>query len=67
MKKHSVTPKEVAMVGDRIYTDMELANRLGCDFFLVLSGETSAQEAARLKKKPAVVAENAGKIIPQSR
>jgi HAD superfamily hydrolase (TIGR01450 family) len=66
MKRHSVTPKEVAMVGDRIYTDMELANRLGCDFFLVLSGETSAQEAARLKKKPAVVAENVGKIIPQS-
>jgi len=64
MKKHRVTAKNVAMVGDRIYTDMELANRLGCDFFLVLSGETSAQQAARLKKKPAVVAENVGKIIP---
>jgi HAD superfamily hydrolase (TIGR01450 family) len=64
MKKHRVTAKNVAMVGDRIYTDMELANRLGCDFFLVLSGETSAQQASRLKKKPAVVAENVGKIIP---
>ncbi|MFW6124400.1 MAG: HAD-IIA family hydrolase [Acidobacteriota bacterium] len=67
MKKHQVTSNEVGMVGDRIYTDMELANRLECDFFLVLSGETSAREAARLKKKPAVVAENVGKIIPQSR
>jgi len=64
MKKHQATNREVVMVGDRIYTDMELANRLKCDFFLVLSGETSAEEAARLKKKPAVVAENIGKILP---
>ena len=64
MKKHKVASREVVMVGDRIYTDMELANRLNCDFFLVLSGETSAEEAACLKKKPAVVAENVGKILP---
>jgi len=64
MKKHQAASREVVMVGDRIYTDMELANRLKCDFFLVLSGETSAEEAARLKKKPAVVAENIGKILP---
>jgi HAD superfamily hydrolase (TIGR01450 family) len=64
MKRHQATNSEVVMVGDRIYTDMELANRLKCDFFLVLSGETSAEEAARLKKKPAVVAENIGKILP---
>jgi len=63
MKKHRVTHKEVVMVGDRIYTDMELALRLKCDFFLVLSGETTAEEAAQLKKRPTVVAENVGKII----
>jgi len=64
MKKHQVNHREVVMVGDRIYTDMELAERLGCDFFLVLSGETTEKEAAQLKRKPAVVAENVGKIIP---
>ncbi len=63
MDKHRAAPKEVVMVGDRIYTDMELASRLGCDFFLVLSGETTAEQASQLKKKPAVVAENIGKIL----
>ncbi|MBD3414469.1 MAG: HAD-IIA family hydrolase [Candidatus Aminicenantes bacterium] len=66
MKKHHASPREVAMIGDRIYTDMELSNRLNCDFFLVLSGETSPQEAARLPKKPALVAENIGQIIPSA-
>ncbi|MBS3818910.1 HAD-IIA family hydrolase [bacterium] len=62
IQKYGVTPQEIAMIGDRIYTDMELANRLKSDFFLVLSGETSAEEAARLKKKPALIAKNIGEI-----
>jgi len=63
MTKHHANSKEVAMIGDRIYTDMELANRLECDFILVLSGETTAEEASRLRKKPKRVVENVGKIL----
>lgn len=62
IKKHRVTNSEIAMIGDRIYTDMELANRLKCDFFLVLSGETSAEDAERLIKKPVLIAENIEEI-----
>lgn len=60
---HAISPAEVVMIGDRIYTDMELANRLGCDFILVLSGETTASDLGDLDKKPALVAENLGDIL----
>ena len=32
-------PKKCAMVGDRLYTDIAMANRAGCVGILVLSGE----------------------------
>ncbi|MGX2971454.1 HAD hydrolase-like protein [Helicobacter sp. T3_23-1059] len=35
------SPQEIAVIGDRIYTDKELADNMGCDFVLTLTGETS--------------------------
>lgn len=32
---------EIAVVGDRLYTDKKLADNIGCDFICVLSGETT--------------------------
>ena len=52
------------MIGDRIYTDMELANRTGCDFILVLSGETQPKDVAGLDRMPALVVNTLGDIIP---
>jgi len=37
-------PEECAMVGDRLYTDMEMANRAGCVSVLVLSGEATLED-----------------------
>ncbi|MBP7950520.1 MAG: HAD-IIA family hydrolase [Verrucomicrobiales bacterium] len=39
-------PDEMAMVGDRLYTDIEMARRAGALGVLVLSGEATAAEAA---------------------
>lgn len=61
--KHKVSPKEVAIIGDRIYTDMELANRIGCDFICVLSGETRREQIEELDKPPALVVKNIGNIL----
>lgn len=36
---------EMLLVGDRLYTDMECAERAGVDSILVLTGETSQEEA----------------------
>lgn len=43
MHKHSLAPEEVAMVGDRIYTDMAMARNAGAVGILVLSGETTPE------------------------
>ena len=38
------SPEECAMVGDRLYTDMEMASRAGCVSVLVLSGEATLED-----------------------
>lgn len=45
--RHELRPGDVAMVGDRLYTDMAMARRTGVLGVLVLTGETTAEEAAR--------------------
>ncbi len=63
LKKHSVSPEEIIMIGDRIYTDMELANRLNCDFILVLSGETQTSNLHKLKKQPTLTVKSLGHLL----
>lgn len=41
MHLHGLRPEEVAMVGDRLYTDMAMARNAGATGILVLSGETT--------------------------
>jgi len=62
LTKHQATPLEVVMIGDRIYTDMELAYRLGCDSILVLSGEARPEDLKGLSQQPTLVAESIGHI-----
>jgi len=51
LTRNQLAPDELAVVGDRLYTDMELARRAGAMGILVLSGETT-QEQARAAKMP---------------
>jgi len=45
LRRHDLEPAQVAMVGDRIYTDMLMARRAGALGVLVLSGEATAEDA----------------------
>ena len=45
-----LNPKKCAMVGDRLYTDIAMANRAGCVGILVLSGEATREDVAKLEK-----------------
>jgi NagD protein len=45
LERHQLAPEELAMVGDRLYTDMAMARRTGVLGVLVLTGETPAGEA----------------------
>ena len=48
MDKYGLKPEEVAMVGDRIYTDTATAHNAGAFGVLVLSGETTLETAERV-------------------
>jgi HAD superfamily hydrolase (TIGR01450 family) len=64
-KRHKVGPEDVVMIGDRIYTDMELARRVPCDFILVLSGEAKRSDLKNVSFAPALVVNTIGEIIPR--
>ena len=44
IEKHGLQPDEIAMVGDRLYTDMEMARHAGIVGVLVLSGEATLND-----------------------
>ncbi|PWU21132.1 MAG: hydrolase [Verrucomicrobia bacterium] len=56
LRKHSLKPEQLAMVGDRLYTDMLMARNAGAVAVLVLTGETTAAEAAAHSPAPDFVA-----------
>jgi NagD protein len=55
LQRHSLAPQNLAMVGDRLYTDMEMARRAGAVGVLVLTGEATAAQAEKHDPKPDVV------------
>ena len=55
LDRHGLAPDELAMVGDRLYTDMAMARRAGVVGVLVLTGEATAEEARRCPTPPDLV------------
>ncbi len=55
LQRHGLAPHELAMVGDRLYTDMVMAQRAGVTGVLVLTGEATAEDAAQWPTLPTVV------------
>ena len=45
LDRHGLEPEEIAMIGDRIYTDTAMAHNAGAFGVLVLSGETTLETA----------------------
>ena len=43
-----LNPEKCAMVGDRLYTDIAMASKAGCVGILVLSGEATREDVAKL-------------------
>ena len=56
-------PEEIAVVGDRLYTDKAIADNAGVDFVCVLSGETTTADLKAYRgTSPAAVVETFDKI-----
>lgn len=64
LRKRDLRPEQVAMVGDRLYTDMAMARSAGTLGVLVLTGEATRQQAdaADAEAKPDLIVENVLKL-----
>jgi HAD superfamily hydrolase (TIGR01450 family) len=62
LERHHLETKELAMVGDRLYTDMVMARRTGCLGVLVLTGETTRVEAVNANPAPDLVVEDLAEL-----
>ena len=51
--RQKLVPNQLAMVGDRLYTDIEMAHKAGALGVLVLSGEATAADVAALSHEQA--------------
>ncbi len=63
-KKYNLPPKKIAMVGDRLYTDVAFGKNCGFVSILVLSGETTPDMLAKSKVKPDYALDKVKDIIP---
>jgi NagD protein len=55
LHRHALAPEQLAMVGDRLYTDIAMARKAGALGVLVLTGETTKAAAARHSPPPDLV------------
>ena len=60
LQRYGLQPDQIAMVGDRIYTDIEMAHNAGAMGVLVLSGETTLEVADRAPRQPELIVEHIG-------
>lgn len=60
LHRYGLQPNQIAMVGDRIYTDIEMAHNANAMGVLVLSGETTLEVADAAEKQPHIICDNIG-------
>ncbi len=58
LHRYGLRPAQLAMIGDRLYTDMAMARASGALGVLVLTGETTAAEAAAVRPEPDLVVDS---------
>ncbi|MDB5296898.1 MAG: haloacid dehalogenase superfamily enzyme subfamily [Phycisphaerales bacterium] len=62
MRRHGLRPEEVAVVGDRLYTDIAMARAAGVVGVLVLTGEATRDQAASASIRPDLIVEDVGEL-----
>ena len=70
MQRYGLRADEIAMVGDRIYTDVQMAFNAGAFGVLVHSGETTLDIVAEAPRKPDLTADSIavlGDLLAQAR
>lgn len=55
LERHQLRPPQIAMIGDRLYTDIVMAHRAGAFGVLVLTGEATERDAEQADPRPDLV------------
>lgn len=63
LKKTGCKENELAVVGDRLYTDIAVADGTTVTSILVLSGESTLEDAAASEHKPDLIVESIGRLL----
>jgi HAD superfamily hydrolase (TIGR01450 family) len=62
LDKHKLQKSEMVIIGDRLYTDMEMARAAGITGVLVLTGESTREEVSRAHHKPDFACKDLGEF-----
>jgi HAD superfamily hydrolase (TIGR01450 family) len=62
MRRHDLSPEQIGVVGDRLYTDIAMARTAGAMGILVLTGETTLEQARVAGPPPDVVVSDVGEL-----
>ena len=63
LKMTGCREEELAVVGDRLYTDIAVADNTAVTSILVLSGESSLEDAKASAHRPDLIVENIGSLL----
>lgn len=63
LAERDLDPEDVAIVGDRLETEIRMADRLGCDSVCVLTGSADRAEIEASEVQPTMIAENVGDLL----
>ena len=63
IKETGCKPEEIAIVGDRLYTDIAVADGSKVTSILVLSGESSREDVEKSDIKPDYIVKDLSEII----
>jgi ribonucleotide monophosphatase NagD (HAD superfamily) len=66
VEEWGLQPEQCAMVGDRLYTDLEMAERAGVHGILVLSGEASVADLDVAEQNPSLVVGSVAELLSQA-
>lgn len=62
LRRHGLTTDQLGVVGDRLYTDMLMARSAGAMGILVLSGETTPEQAQAADPQPDLIVRDVGEL-----
>lgn len=63
-RRTGVKAERMAMVGDRLYTDIAMGKKHGLVSILVLSGESTLEDVDKEEEPPQIICDGVGDIIP---